>query len=599
MRLVILLTLLFSTSAFADDMLATLRKEHPRLLVLSPDFAKAKETAMRDPRARVYYNQTIEECTKALGAPPVSRGSGQMLNTSRTALSRITFLAALYRMDGDKRYADRARDEMAAAKFGDWDPPHFLDVAEMTAALAIGYDWLYNTLSPDDRATIRQAIIEKGLKPGLSAYQSGVWWTKVDHNWANVCAGGLALGALAIADEEPDLARQVLAATRQAMNPPLSVFAPDGGLPEGPGYWVYEMKYTVFYLAAAETALGTDLGMADTKGLDKTGFYRIATLGPTGKSFDFADSSEFAGVASQMFWLSRHFNQPAFAVSERDFAAKWGDVFHLLWFDDRGTTLSDANVPLDAFFRGVNVACFRGAWNDRETFYVGFKGGNNSANHAHLDLGTFVLDAFGQRWAADLGGDNYDLPEYFGKLRWTYYRTRTEGHNTLLINDANQDQTAKAPIVAFSSTPDRAFAVADLSQAYRWSATRVRRGIELLNRNCVVVEDEIDANQPAKVQWNFHTTAGVQLSDDKRSATLTLGGKELTAKLLSPADAKFDVIGASPPKPQAQNKGVSNLIVTLPEKVTSTRIIVVLAAKETAEKAGEVPPLDAWTKAGQ
>ena len=45
----------------------------------------------------------------------------------------------------------------------------------------------------------------------------------------------------------------------------------------------------------------------------------------------------------------------------------------------------------------------------------------------------------------------------------------------------------------------------------------MRRGIELLNRNCVVVEDEVDANQPAKVQWNFHTSAGIQIADDKRS----------------------------------------------------------------------------------
>src|SRR6476646_8484236 len=117
-------------------------------------------------------------------------------------------------MDGDKQFAERARQEMlAAAGFDDWDPNHFLDVAEMTAALAIGYDWLFDTLSPEDRASIKTAIIEKGLKPGLAAYEKGEWWTKVSHNWANVCAGGLSLGALAIADEEPEIARRVLDVT--------------------------------------------------------------------------------------------------------------------------------------------------------------------------------------------------------------------------------------------------------------------------------------------------------------------------------------------------------------------------------------------------
>ena len=30
---------------------------------------------------------------------------------------------------------------LTAARFEDWNPSHFLDVAEMTFALAIGYDW--------------------------------------------------------------------------------------------------------------------------------------------------------------------------------------------------------------------------------------------------------------------------------------------------------------------------------------------------------------------------------------------------------------------------------------------------------------------------
>ena len=50
----------------------------------------------------------------------------------------------------------------AVAAFPDWNPSHFLDVAEMTNALAIGYDWLYDDLTPTDRATIRAAIVEAG-----------------------------------------------------------------------------------------------------------------------------------------------------------------------------------------------------------------------------------------------------------------------------------------------------------------------------------------------------------------------------------------------------------------------------------------------------
>jgi hypothetical protein len=115
------------------------------------------------------------------------------------------------------------------------------------------------------------------------------------------------------------------------------------------------------------------------------------------------------------------------------------------------------------------------------------------------------------RWALDLGPDDYDLPEYFGKLRFTYYRIRTEGHNTITEAGENQHSHAKAPIVGFLSTPDRAFAVGDLTEAYTPRARRVRRGVALLHRNEVLIEDEIEADDPMDLIWSFHTRAHVEL----------------------------------------------------------------------------------------
>ena len=76
----------------------------------------------------------------------------------------------------------------------------------------------------------------------------------------------------------------------------------------------------------------------------------------------------------------------------------------------------------------------RSAWDDPNAVSVDFKAGDNKANHSHLDLGSFIVDALGVRWACDLGADDYNMPGYFGGKRWTYYRLRAEGHNTLVIN---------------------------------------------------------------------------------------------------------------------------------------------------------------------
>ena len=597
---IVLILLCMLSAAQADDILSTLRPGHPRLILLNDDLPQIKKNIDENPQAAMYYRQ-FQNDARAVTTQPVIKHvlvGPRLLAQSRSAFRRISTLAAMYRLDGDKSLAARARDEMlAAAAFDDWNPSHFLDVAEMTAALAIGYDWLYDVLSPQEREMIRAAIVEKGLRPGLHAYETGISWTRASHNWANVCAGGLTMGALAVADEEPDIARKILDATRTEMQRALMTMAPDGGNPEGPGYWNYATQYTAYYLAACESALGTDFGFKAMPGFAPTGWFRIHTTGPLGKAFNYADAAEYPGQAPQMFWLARAFDQQAFAVHERQFAGKWGEIFHLIWFDGRGESLKGLDAPLDAMFKRVSVICLRSAWDDPNAFYVGFKGGDNKANHSHLDLGTFVFDAFDQRWALDLGPDDYNLPGYFGKERFTYYHLRTEGHNTLTFDGANQDAKAEAPIVAYRSTPARAFAVADLSAAYP-AAKRVRRGVELLDRRALLILDEIELREAAQIVWNMHTTAKIEHSSDATVATLQQGGATLAARILSPPDAKFASQRVQIPPPQRAVKGLSKLTVALPAKITDARIIVVLAAPDVANNIPMPPALDQWVADG-
>ena len=48
-------------------------------------------------------------------------------------------LALAYRLSRDRRFADKAETELIhVCNFSDWDPVHYLDVAEMTTAVAIG-----------------------------------------------------------------------------------------------------------------------------------------------------------------------------------------------------------------------------------------------------------------------------------------------------------------------------------------------------------------------------------------------------------------------------------------------------------------------------
>lgn len=297
-----------STSVQADgNILKTLRPGHPRLLMLNADLARVRQAIENNPVARRWHEQLLRAAEKMLKEKPIVRKliGPRLLDKSRTALGRVSTLAGLYRLGGDKRFAERAREEMlTAAAFEDWNPKHFLDVAEMTNALAIGYDWIFGFLSAEDRTKIRTAITEKGLKQALPIYEKQRWWAKAEHNWNQVCNGGMTVDALAIADEEPALAAQVVVAGRASIALAMKTFGPDGGWPEGPGYWNYATSYNVYYLSALETALGTDFGLSKTPGFAETGMFRIHFTGPTGLPFNYADAGEKAGTASQMFWFA-------------------------------------------------------------------------------------------------------------------------------------------------------------------------------------------------------------------------------------------------------------------------------------------------------
>lgn len=221
-------------------------------------------------------------------------------------------------------------------------------------------------------------------------------------------------------------------------------------------------------------------------------------------------------------------------------------------------------------------------------------------------MGTFVLDALGQRWACDLGGDDYNFPGYFGGGRWNYYRLRAEGHNTLVIDpDTHPDQDPRAAtrIVRFDTKPASAFAIADLSSAYAQRATKVERGIALLDRKQVLIEDEITATKPSTLWWFMHTEAEIQPDAAGKVATLTRGGARLHAQILSPPDARFAVMPAAPlatsphPEKQGDNKNTRKLAINV-SNATAVRIVVWFVPLKDGEAAPtKLPvakPLSDW-----
>jgi hypothetical protein len=314
---------------------------HPRLFATAADFAAIKSRIENEATLSIWYGAVQMEAQSLLTAPTSTyeKPDGvRLLDTSRRVLKRIYTLAMMYRLSTDARYLERAWAELdAAAKFPDWNPSHFLDVGEMTHAFAIGYDWLYDSLSAEQRQELVTAIIEKGLAPGEAAYADTKvgWWTTVTHNWNLVCNGGLGLGALAIAEVQPELAARIISkALASILNSrAINEYAPDGASVEGPAYWGYGAQYLFSFLGGLKTSLGTDFGFSKAPGLAEAGNFPFYVTGPTGSVFAFADSGDGRVDASILLWMAREYKRPEFAAYE----SQSPPVAHFLMWCNRNT----------------------------------------------------------------------------------------------------------------------------------------------------------------------------------------------------------------------------------------------------------------------
>jgi hypothetical protein len=507
-----------------------------------------------------------------------------LLDKSRECLLRVYNLAFAYRWTGNPKYLSSAVANMRrVCSFSDWNPSHFLDVAEMTHAVAIGYDWLYEDMDEAARKEIKDGLIKLGLNEGKKAYAANAWWMKVDHNWNQVCNSGLLIGALAVAETDSALAAGIVRKAIENLPYALKSYGPDGVWGEGPGYWSYATDYTAYGISALQTALGEDFGLTKFPGMNLTGYFPIYSAGPSDLMLNYADAGEKSKLTAPHteMWLAGVYNNNHFSdfLNER-LQTRTANVRNIIWF--RPYSNSAMQRDLDKYFEG-KVALFfsRSSWTDANALWVGIKAGYNKVNHAHLDLGNFELDALGERWVRDLGSDDYNLPGYFNgstqtSQRWTYYRLNSFSHNVPALNGKNQDITATSRMVKHAESVAEPFSVIDFTEAYKEFASSAMRGLKVVNgRKAVLIQDEFAISKACSISWGITSDATI-LIVNSREAELTLNGKKLIAKILSPADAVFSTESAQQAPPQKANTGVSRLLAKTPELTGNVTISILL-----------------------
>ena len=525
-------------------------KPHPRILLLKGEERQIEQSIAGNAMWKKMHETILQECNQIIHLAPVERIQigRRLLDKSREALRRIFQLSYAWRMTGEQKYFDRCEKEMLAiARFSDWNPSHFLDVAEMTMAVSIGYDWLYPDLSPESKKTILDAIVSKGLYPSMDPKYNS--WLKDSHNWNQVCNAGMTYGALAVFEDHLELSKNIIDRALHSIPLPMNEYNPEGAYPEGYHYWDYGTSFNVMFLSAIEKALDSDFGLNSTPGFLQTAGFLQNMTGVTGDAYNWGDAREGGNLSPAMFWLAQKQNDPTILWVEKtylkndDYSSFTRDRLLpaiMVWGKD--LPLDKVTEPKTIAWKGQGanpVALMRTSWTDPNAIYLGFKAGSPSVNHGHMDIGSFIMEADGIRWASDFGMQEYESLEskgidLFGRTqdaqRWSVFRLNNFVHNTLTIDSQLQQVKGYAKIDRFSERPDFMYAISDISTVYEGQLSSAIRGVAIVDKKFVVVSDELVAgNKPTTIRWTMLTSATPKLG--KSSITFTKDGKKLVLQV--------------------------------------------------------------------
>ena len=589
---------------------------HPRILLFEGEEKDISKSLATEPVWSKMQAAILKESDLMINLPVLQRVQvgRRLLATSREALRRIFFLSYSYRTTGTVKYFERAEKELlAVAAFSDWNPSHFLDVGEMTMAVSIGYDWLYNQLPASSKNIIREAILKKGLEPSLdSKYNS---WLTAEHNWNQVCNAGMTYGAMAIYEDYPELSARIINRAIKSIALPMKDYGPDGAYPEGYGYWGYGTSFNVMFLSAVEKLFGSDFGLSTAPGFLNTAAYMENMTGPMAKPFNYSDAGGNGGLHPAMFWFAAKSNNPSLLWVEKSYLQKEPSAHVrdrllpalMLW--KKGISTKDIVPPKSTVWIGKGktpVGMMRTDWKDTNAIYVGMKGGSASVNHAHMDIGSFVMDADGVRWAMDFGMQDYETLEskgikLFGRTqdaqRWTVFRLTNLVHNTLAINNQHQRVAGNAPITSSSASPGFMHTITDLSEIYKGQLLGAKRGIAIADKSYVVVRDEIQtSNEPATVRWTMLTPATVKITGTNKAA-LTKDGKNLVMEVQSDAKVTMKTWSTDPPNTyDAANPGTTlvGFEVTIPANTATALTVKLVPGKALKKSTKSVQPLSTW-----
>lgn len=496
------------------------------------------------------YQALLERCSLILESSPVTeqqwqqmwqKGSwGSAMQAARSAQGRLFDLLIAHNIDRNTAYRDRAIEELRnLTSWSTWvDPCHNhieadLCTAEAAVAATVALDWLWDDLTEANRRAFSAAIIEKAIKPYLEGVKENAFWYECYHNWNAVVNGGVALAALAFADECPE-AKKAYKAARKGLGHFFDALGREGGWDEGTGYWGYAMRY-VLLLGEAASRLDDDQKIFHHRGMSDTGAFG-AYFTPNGFAASFGDNPTVP-LHGAFYILTKYFSAPELTwwldtysfhrdVSTSGYSAAG---LALLFRSEDMDTPGKLNMPQVKVFNQIGWAAMADNW-PRPAFYVAAKTGDLSANHSQRDMNSIQLQVDGEMLLVEPGNAPFSR-EYLSESRGDFYEVQTRAHNTIAVAESGHLIDAQGTIDEAVIEDGYCWVVCNAGRACGEMASFNRHLVMLVDPNSraapegqahtLVVLDELNLASPEKIELFWHAGGAIDLDVAKSAGTIT------------------------------------------------------------------------------
>ncbi len=406
-------------------------------------------------------------------------------------------------------------------------------------ALAWGYDWLHDRLTPGERTRVRGALLVRTRQVADHVIRNArIHLFPFDSHAVRSISSVLIPACIAMLGEEPEAEEWLHYAVEflYTLYPPWA--DGDGGWAEGPHYWMTGMACLIDAANLLRNATG--LNLYKRPFLQRTGDFPLYTKAPGTRRATFGDDSTLGDLpclkigynlrqlgavtgnpAYQWYFDEVRRNDPG---TERE-CYNWGwwdlsfdDLLFRHDFDRVEPAPPNAGDCL-RWFSGIGWATIQSRMGEPEHHlqFVMKSSPWGSVSHSNGDQNAFCIYAYGEDLAIQSG--HYVA---FNSSMHRDWRRQTISKNAVLLDgkgqyagrDKAKSMQASGRILDARDEADHIFIRGDATAAYRSLTPEVRRvlrDVYFVHDSYFVIVDHVEAARPLTLDWLFHVGDRMEL----------------------------------------------------------------------------------------